>query len=60
MLVKLLEAGADPNAQMLDGCTPFILAVRTGNKEAVRILLADPRVDVTGSPATRPPYARPT
>jgi ankyrin repeat protein len=45
--VYLIEAGADPNAQNMDGATPLHRAVRTRCAGAVRALLdqgADPAI----------------
>lgn len=39
-IVCLIEAGADPNAQNMDGATPLHLAVRTRCADAVGALLA--------------------
>ena len=40
MTVKLLAAGADPNAPLMSGETPLMEAARAGNLETVRALLA--------------------
>jgi ankyrin repeat protein len=40
MIELLLNAGADPNAALLEGETPLMTAARTGNADAVRLLLA--------------------
>jgi ankyrin len=39
LLALLLDAGADPNAQLPDGDTPLMLAARTGMPEFVRLLV---------------------
>ena len=38
--VKLLAAGADPNAHLISGETPLMEAARTGNLETLRTLLS--------------------
>ena len=38
--MKLLAAGADPNAHLLSGETPLMRAARQGNLATVRALLA--------------------
>ena len=46
-IVRLIEAGADPNAQNMDGATPLHCAVRTRCAGAVRALLdhgSDPAI----------------
>jgi ankyrin repeat protein len=46
-LKKLLARGADPNIAANDGSTVLYEAARRGNKDAVRLLLDDGRVDAT-------------
>ena len=40
----LIERGADVNAELLNGRTPLHIAAETGNEEAARCLLAQPRI----------------
>jgi ankyrin repeat protein len=52
MLDRLLKAGADPNALGPEGETPLMLAARTGNLDAMRVLL-DHHADVNAKDKLR-------
>ena len=52
MIEKLLKAGADPNALGPEGETPLMLAARTGNLDAMRVLL-DHHADVNAKDKLR-------
>src|SRR6202034_3923245 len=52
MIEKVLKAGADPNALGPEGETPLMLAARTGNIDAMRVLL-DHHADVNAKDTLR-------
>ena len=52
MIAALLEAGADPNEKLPLGRTPLMIASRTGNVEAMTVLL-DHGADVNAKETLR-------
>jgi ankyrin repeat protein len=44
LVAMLLKSGADANAELLNGRTPLHVAAETGNEEAARCLLEQPRI----------------
>ena len=52
LIARLLEAGADPNIAPPTNGSPLMVASRTGNAEAVRLLIAH-RADVNAKEAER-------
>ncbi len=52
MIEKLLKAGADPNQLGPEGETPLMLVARTGNLDAIRVLL-DHHADVNAKDKLR-------
>ena len=52
MIDKLLKAGADPNERGPEGETPLMLAARTGNLDAIKVLL-DHKADVNAKDKLR-------
>lgn len=43
----LVDAGADVNAQTLDGSTPAMFAAMHGNSRALKVLLKSPNINVS-------------
>ena len=43
----LVDAGADVNAQTLDGSTPAMFAAMHGNARALKVLLKSPKFDIS-------------